>query len=108
MAQHPNVKLRLVGVVENMSGFVCPHCGEITDLFGRGGGEKTAEALGAPFLGHVPMQISLREGSDTGTPVVVSEPESPAGRAFRELAEKVARSTKTKVGKQLPLTVAPR
>jgi ATP-binding protein involved in chromosome partitioning len=54
------------------------------------------------------MQISLREGSDTGTPVVVSEPDSPAGRAFREVAEKVARSTKTKVGKQLPLTVASR
>jgi ATP-binding protein involved in chromosome partitioning len=108
MAQHPNVKLRLVGVVENMSGFVCPHCGEITDLFGRGGGEKTAEALGAPFLGRVPMQVSLREGSDTGTPVVVSEPDSPAGLAFRELADSVAKATKTKVGKPLPLSVSPR
>ncbi len=108
MAHHPNVKLRLLGVVENMAGFVCPHCGEITDVFGRGGGEMTAEALGAPFLGHVPMQISLREGSDTGTPVVGSEPDSPAGLAFRDLADRVAKSTKTKVGKQLPLTVAPR
>ena len=108
MAQHPNVKLRLVGVVENMSGFVCPHCGEITDVFGTGGGEKTARALGAPFLGQVPIQVSLREGSDTGTPVVVSEPDSPAGRAFLDLAESVVRTTKTKVGKPLPLTVSPR
>jgi ATP-binding protein involved in chromosome partitioning len=108
MAQHPNVKLRLVGVVENMAGFACPHCGEITDVFGTGGGERTAEALGTPFLGRVPMQVSLREGSDTGTPVVVTEPDSPAGQAFRDLADKIARATKTKVGKTLPLTVAPR
>jgi ATP-binding protein involved in chromosome partitioning len=108
MAQHPNVKLRLVGVVENMAGFVCPHCGEITEVFGTGGGERTAEALGTPFLGRVPMQVSLREGSDIGTPVVVTEPDSPAGKAFRGLADKVARATKTKVGRSLPLSVAPR
>ena len=78
MAQHPNVKLKLLGVMENMAGFVCPHCGEISHVFGTGGGRKTAEALGVPFLGSVPMQVSLREGADAGSPVVISEPDSPA------------------------------
>jgi ATP-binding protein involved in chromosome partitioning len=108
MAQHPNVKLKLIGVIENMAGFVCPHCGEITEVFGTGGGRKTAEALGIEFLGGVPMQVSLREGSDGGTPLVVSAPESPAGEALRHLARDIAQRAKTKVGKTLPLTVAPR
>jgi ATP-binding protein involved in chromosome partitioning len=108
MAQHPNVKLKLIGVIENMDGFVCPHCGEITDVFGTGGGRKTAEALGIDFLGGVPMQVSLREGSDSGRPLVVSAPESPAGEALRHLARGIAQRAKTKVGKTLPLTVAPR
>ncbi|HEX2031147.1 MAG TPA: Mrp/NBP35 family ATP-binding protein [Actinomycetota bacterium] len=108
MAQHPNVKLKLVGVIENMAGFVCPHCGEITDVFGTGGGRAAAQTLGVPFLGQIPMQVSLREGADVGKPVVVSEPESPAGTALRALARQVAGKTKTKVGKTLPLTVAPR
>jgi ATP-binding protein involved in chromosome partitioning len=107
MAQHENVKLRLLGVIENMSGFVCPHCGEITDVFGTGGGRKTAEALGVPTLGAVPMQVSLREGADTGRPIVLNEPDSPAARALRELARELVRRARTKVGKALPLTVAP-
>jgi ATP-binding protein involved in chromosome partitioning len=79
MAQHPNVRMKIIGVIENMAGFACPHCGEISDVFGRGGGEETARALDADFLGSVPMQVSLREGSDTGTPIVVSDPDSPGG-----------------------------
>jgi ATP-binding protein involved in chromosome partitioning len=108
MAQHPNVKLKLVGVIENMSGFVCPHCGEITEVFGTGGGQKTAEILGVPFLGGVPMQVSLREGSDTGKPIVITDPDSPAARALRDVAGSVAKRARTQVGKTLPLTVAPR
>ncbi|HYH28452.1 MAG TPA: Mrp/NBP35 family ATP-binding protein [Actinomycetota bacterium] len=108
MAQHPNVRMNILGVIENMAGFACPHCGEITDVFGVGGGRATAEALGTDFLGGIPMQVSLREGSDTGTPVVVSEPSSPAGEAFRELAEEIVSRTSSKVGKALPLSVAPR
>ncbi|MGH2693009.1 MAG: Mrp/NBP35 family ATP-binding protein [Actinomycetota bacterium] len=106
MAQHPNVKLKLLGVMENMSGFVCPHCNEVTDLFGTGGGQSCAEALGVPFLGRIPMQVSLREGSDTGRPIIVDEPDSPAGAALRDLASRLARSAKTRVGKSLPLSVA--
>jgi ATP-binding protein involved in chromosome partitioning len=108
MAQNPNVRLKLLGVVENMAGFVCPHCGELTEVFGTGGGQKTADALGVPFLGAVPMQVSLREGSDTGRPVVLDQPESPAGRALREIAGDLVKRTTTQVGKALPLTVAPR
>ncbi|MGH2710746.1 MAG: P-loop NTPase, partial [Actinomycetota bacterium] len=106
MAQHPNVKLKLLGVMENMSGFVCPHCNEVTDLFGSGGGERCAEALGVPFLGAIPMQVSLREGSDGGRPIVADEPDSPAGLALRDLASQLSRSAKTRVGKSLPLSVA--
>ncbi|HEX9891906.1 MAG TPA: Mrp/NBP35 family ATP-binding protein [Actinomycetota bacterium] len=107
MAQHPNVKMNLLGVIENMAGFACPHCGEITDVFGTGGGRKTAEALGVELLGSVPMQVSLREGSDDGTPIVVREPDSPAGAAFREIASELGRHAVSRVRRSLPLTVAP-
>jgi len=103
MAQHPNIKLQVLGVVENMAGFVCPHCGEITDLFGSGGGRAAAEALGVPLLGSVPMQVSMREGGDGGTPIVVSDPDSPAGQAFRSIASEVARRAKSPVGRTLKL-----
>ncbi len=108
MAQNPNVQLKLLGVIENMSGFVCPHCGELTEVFGTGGGEKTAQALGVPFLGEVPMQISLREGADAGHPVVLEEPDSPASTALRRIAGDLAKRARTKLGKALPLAVAPR
>ncbi|MGH2765700.1 MAG: Mrp/NBP35 family ATP-binding protein [Actinomycetota bacterium] len=107
MAQHPNVRLKLLGVIENMSGFVCPHCGEITDVFGSGGGKTTADALGVPVLGAVPMQVSLREGADAGRPVVLHQPDSPAAVALREIARDLTRRARTRVGKSLPLTVAP-
>jgi ATP-binding protein involved in chromosome partitioning len=107
MAQHPNVTLKLLGVIENMAGFVCPHCGEVTDVFGTGGGRKTADALGVPYLGAIPMQVSLREGADTGRPVIIDEPDSPAGMALQEIASDLAKRTRTRVGKSLPLTVAP-
>jgi ATP-binding protein involved in chromosome partitioning len=108
MAQHPNVKMKLLGVIENMSGFVCPHCGEITDVFGTGGGQKTAQALEVPFLGAVPLQVSVREGSDAGAPVVATEPDSPAGTALREIAADLAKRAISRVGRSLPLSVAPR
>ena len=103
MAQHPNIKLQVLGVVENMAGFVCPHCGDLTDVFGSGGGAAAADALGTALLGSIPMQISLREGSDSGTPIVVSEPDSPAGKAFRMVATEVARRAKSPIGRKLKL-----
>jgi ATP-binding protein involved in chromosome partitioning len=78
------------GLIENMSYFVCPCCGERTDIFGHGGAKDAAEELGLSFLGEVPLHTSIREGGDRGKPVVEAEPDAPQARAFREIASKVA------------------
>jgi ATP-binding protein involved in chromosome partitioning len=101
MAERTN--LRPLGVVENMSWFVCPHCGEREPIFGEGGGQQAAEHLQVPLMAQVPLMPSMRAGGDTGTPIVVSEPESPAALALREAASAVARATKSKLGKPLTL-----
>jgi len=105
MAERTN--LRPIGVIENMSWFVCPHCGQREAIFGEAGGREAAETLGVELLGQVPLQPSLREGGDSGMPVVVREPDSPAGQALREAARRVAQITRTKVGKPLPLMAQP-
>ncbi len=105
MAERTN--LRPIGVIENMSWFVCPHCGERTEIFGEGGGAQAAETLGVPLLGQVPLVPSLREGGDQGRPIVVSDPDSPAGVALREAARRIAQATRTKVGKPLPIMAGP-
>lgn len=78
------------GIVENMSYFVCPHCGERTEIFGHGGAEQAADEVGLDFLGEIPLDSSIRAGGDNGVPVTVSEPDSPQARAFVQLAERVA------------------
>ncbi len=83
------VNTRVLGVVENMSGFVCPGCGETHAIFGSGGGRKLAEVTGVPFLGEVPLEVGVREGGDVGAPVVVAAPTSAAGRALRDVAQRV-------------------
>lgn len=83
------VNTRVLGVVENMSMFVCPCCSTSFELFGRGGGEALAQASGAPFLGKVPLEVAVREGGDRGEPVVLTAPASPAGLALREVAARV-------------------
>ena len=84
------VKTSILGIVENMSGFVCPGCGERHDIFGSGGGARTAARYEVPLLGEVPIEPAVREGGDTGRPVVVSAPDSITAVAFRHLAERVA------------------
>src|SRR5215813_5318435 len=79
-----------MGLVENMSYYACPNCHHEADIFGHGGGERLAEQLGIPFLGRLPVYQPIREGSDTGVPIVVSEPGSSAGRAFMLVAERAA------------------
>jgi len=101
------VRQRVVGVIENMSHFVCPHCGEPTAIFGEGGGAEAARTLSVPLLGQIPLYPPVREGGDLGTPIVLSDPDSAAGQAFVDAARALARSTKTIVGKPLQLTVAP-
>jgi ATP-binding protein involved in chromosome partitioning len=79
-----------MGLVENMSYYACPNCHHEADIFGHGGGERLAEQLGIPFLGRLPVYQPIREGGDTGVPIVVSEPGSSAGRAFMLVAEQAA------------------
>ena len=84
------VDVPVIGVIENMSYYVCRDCGHEADIFGRGGGEEMASTLGVPFLGRIPIYQPIREGSDAGVPLLISEPESPAGRAFMAAAEQAA------------------
>ncbi len=79
-----------LGIVENMSYYSCSNCHHETDLFGHGGGESLAGEMGVPFLGRLPIYQPIREGSDKGVPLVTTEPGSPAGRAFINVAEKIA------------------
>jgi ATP-binding protein involved in chromosome partitioning len=87
------LQVPVFGLVENMSYFICPHCGERTDIFGQGGAEAMADDLGIDFLGSIPLHPMVREGSDSGVPIVESDPESPVARAFGEIAQKVAART---------------
>ena len=80
------VNVPVLGLVENMSTFICPHCGERSDIFGHGGAKAEAARLGVPFLGEVPLTLAIRETSDAGRPVVATDPSSPAAKAFREVA----------------------
>jgi ATP-binding protein involved in chromosome partitioning len=84
------VGTRVLGVVENMSSYVCEHCGEKSDLFLSGGGARLAEELSVPLLGQIPLQAGLAALADAGQPVVVAAPDSPSGRALREVADRVA------------------
>ncbi|NLU67298.1 Mrp/NBP35 family ATP-binding protein [Streptomyces sp. HNM0574] len=101
---------KIVGVIENMSGMPCPHCDEMVDVFGTGGGAKVAEGLtkttGAqvPVLGGIPIDIRLREGGDDGKPVVLSDPDSPAGAALRGIAGKLGARERGLQGMSLGLT----
>jgi ATP-binding protein involved in chromosome partitioning len=101
MAERTN--LRPIGVIENMSYYVCPACGERDDIFGTGGGQEAADTLGVPLMAQVPLVPALRAGGDSGAPIVVTDPDAPASVALRESAHAVARATKSKVGKPLTL-----
>ncbi|MCA1987495.1 MAG: Mrp/NBP35 family ATP-binding protein, partial [Desulfovibrio sp.] len=85
-------KANILGVVENMSGLCCPHCGGDISLFKKGGGLKLAEQYGLPFLGAIPLDPSTVVAGDRGAPVALLEEESPAKRAFQTLAATVARA----------------
>ena len=89
VAMFKRVNVPVLGVVENMSYFLCPSCGTRSDIFGHGGARKEAERLGVPFLGEVPLHMAIREKSDTGLPVVATEPDSPHTQIYRAIASKV-------------------
>lgn len=87
---YEKLNIKPIGLVENMSYYACPNCQHEADIFGYGGGEALAGAMEVPFLGRLPVYQPIREGSDSGVPLVESEPESPAGRAFMAVAERTA------------------
>jgi ATP-binding protein involved in chromosome partitioning len=87
---YQKLNIPVLGLVENMSYFVCPNCEHESDIFGRGGGKRTAEAMEVPFLGGIPIYEPIRRGGDEGVPLVIAEPDSPAAAAFRQVAEQTA------------------
>jgi ATP-binding protein involved in chromosome partitioning len=90
VAMFRQLNIPVLGVVENMSYFVCGHCQERTDIFGHGGGQRMAEELSIPFLGEVPIDTRVRSGGDDGRPIVAEAPDAPAAVAFTQVAGKVA------------------
>jgi ATP-binding protein involved in chromosome partitioning len=102
LAMFRKTQVPILGIVENMSVFVCPNCGQESHIFGHGGARATAESLGAPFLGEIPLVPSIRETSDAGTPIVVEAPQSREAAAFLALAQNVAKSL------EAPVRAAPR
>jgi len=95
IAMFNKTQVPILGVVENMSMFVCPDCGSSHAIFGHGGARETAEKLHAPFLGEIPLVPRIRETSDSGQPISVSAPDSAEAKAFLDLAKKVAASLET-------------
>jgi ATP-binding protein involved in chromosome partitioning len=83
------VDVPVLGIIENMSYFLCPHCGERSDIFSHGGARREAERLGTDFLGEVPLDMAIRETSDDGRPITVSDPQSPYSQTFRAIAARV-------------------
>jgi ATP-binding protein involved in chromosome partitioning len=83
------VDVPLLGIIENMSSFACPHCGEAIDVFTAGGGSRLAEELSVPLLGRVPLQAGMAGLADQGQPVVVADPESSASKALLEIAQQL-------------------
>ncbi len=105
VAMFKQVETPVLGIVENMSYFQCPHCGSRTDIFAHGGARREAERQGSPFLGEIPLDAMIRETSDDGRPVVAVAPESPQAQAYLAVAEKVRVALFESVG---PRRVAPR
>jgi ATP-binding protein involved in chromosome partitioning len=89
IAMFRRVNVPVLGIVENMSTFICPHCGTRSDIFGHGGARREAERLGVPFLGEVPLDIAIREKSDSGSPVVATAPDGPHAKYYRDIASRV-------------------
>ncbi|MFC3162360.1 iron-sulfur cluster carrier protein ApbC [Ciceribacter thiooxidans] len=99
------VEVPVLGIVENMSYFIAPDTGARYDIFGHGGAKAEAEKIGVPFLGEVPLTIEIRETSDAGTPVVVSHPDGPQAKVYRDIAEKVWQQVGARAGRQAPSIV---
>ena len=98
VAMFQKVSVPVIGIVENMSTFVCPHCGTASDIFGKGGARREAEKLGVPFLGEIPLEIAIRELSDAGRPIVASQADGPQAKAFTAVAGRLAAALRSNAG----------
>lgn len=94
------VNVPVLGIVENMSYFICPHCNQRTDIFDHGGGKKASKKFDVPFLGEIPLDVEVRMGGDEGQPIVVAQPDSPVSKAFLELANKVVQEIEKREDKE--------
>ena len=103
LAMFARMSVPVIGLVENMSAFVCPHCGEATEIFGRGGGERFARENDIEFLGGVPLDITVRQGGDAGIPVVAQREPGPAALALTALAKTVAARVSVRAARQQPV-----
>src|SRR5690606_36370929 len=95
--------MKIGGVIENMATFVAPDTGKEYRIFGEGGGQLLAAELDTKLLGSIPIDVRLREGSDTGVPLVAGDPEAPASLRLREIASQLSTKKRSLVGKSLPL-----
>ena len=105
IAMFKRVNVPVLGVIENMSYFLCPHCGTRSDIFSHGGARHEAERLGVPFLGEVPLHMTIREKSDAGLPVVATEPDGPHAKIYRDIAARVRDQLKGGAGRAAPKIV---
>ena len=105
IAMFKRVNVPVLGVIENMSYFLCPHCGTRSDIFSHGGARLEAERLGVPFLGEVPLHMTIREKSDAGLPVVATEPDGPHAKIYRDIAARVRDQLKGGAGRAAPKIV---
>jgi ATP-binding protein involved in chromosome partitioning len=99
------VDVPVLGIIENMSYFCCPNCGHRTDIFAHGGARREAEQANVDFLGEIPLDIAIRETSDAGQPIVVSDPASPHAAAYRDIAERVWNKLQAGTGRAAPRIV---
>jgi ATP-binding protein involved in chromosome partitioning len=100
MTMFKKVNVPLLGVIENMSYFLCGHCGERTEIFSFGGGEQAAKKFDVPFLGRIPLDPAIREGGDQGSPIVVKNPDSPQTQAFLQIVRALVSQLKQSEGEE--------
>src|SRR5271169_4126021 len=105
IAMFNRVNVPVLGIVENMSYFLCPECGTRSDIFGHGGARREAERLGVPFLGEVPLHMEIREKSDAGLPVIATAPDGPHAKIYRDIAARVRDQMAGRAGKAAPKIV---
>ena len=103
LAMFRRMSVPVVGVVENMSAFICPHCGEATEIFGRGGGQRFAETWDVEFLGAIPLDVTVRQGGDAGVPAVAQREPGPAAQAMTHLARTVAARMSVRAARAQPV-----